>query len=89
VGDLLLTCAPLSKTIVVMVSRNVSRTTVRSLPHGHQSKWVFKLSMVWPHYHYERWATLRCGNPRWIHSAKNKWIDNKQNIDVVGQNAYP
>ncbi len=41
--------------------------------------------MVWPHWHYERWATIRCCKPRQVCSVVRKWVDDKQNVSVVGQ----
>jgi len=26
---------------------------------GHQNAWIFKLSMAWPHWHYERWIKTK------------------------------
>jgi hypothetical protein len=26
---------------------------------GHQSEWILKLSMAWPHWHYERWVKTK------------------------------
>jgi hypothetical protein len=43
------TCAPLSKTIVAIIFWNVSWVIVCSFLQGHWSKWVFRLSVVWPH----------------------------------------
>jgi hypothetical protein len=78
-------CVPLFKTIVVVVSWNVSWAIVRSFPQGHWSKWVPKLSMVWPHWHHERWATIGCGKPRQVCNVIRKWVDDKRNLGVIGQ----
>ncbi len=43
------TCVPFFKTIVVIVSRNVSWVIIRSFPQGHRSKWILISLMVWPH----------------------------------------
>jgi hypothetical protein len=29
-------------------------------------------------------GTIGCGKPKWIHSVVRKWIENKQNVCVVG-----
>jgi hypothetical protein len=78
------TCAPLSKTIVMIIPQNVLWVVLCSLPQGHQSKWVPRLSMVWPHWHYERWATIECGKPRHVCSVVRKWVEDKWNSSVVG-----
>ncbi len=85
VGDLHLTCASFSKTIVTIIFQSVSWATVCSFSQGHRSKWVPKLLMVWSHQHCERWATVRCGKPRWVRNVVRKWADDKGNVGVVGQ----
>jgi hypothetical protein len=77
------TCIVLSKTIIATISQNVLWATVRSLPHGHRSKWVPKSSMVWPHWHRERCIIIGYSKPRWVHSATRKWADDKQIVNVV------
>ncbi len=42
-------CAPLSTTIITIISLNVLCIVARSFLQRYQSKWVPKLSMVWPH----------------------------------------
>jgi hypothetical protein len=79
------TCAPLSKTIIATISWSVLWVVVRSLLQGHQSKWLHRSSMVWPHWHHERWATKGCCKPRQIHNVVRKWVDDKQNVGVVGR----
>ncbi len=39
--------------------------------------------MVWTHWHCEIWATVGCGKPRWVCSVVRKWVEDKQNVDVV------
>jgi hypothetical protein len=39
---------------------------IHSFPHGHWSKWVPRSSMVWPHWHHERWAIVGCGKPKQV-----------------------
>lgn len=77
------TCAPLFKNLVVMVSWKILWATMCSFTHGHQSKWIFKSSMVCPY--YEKCATIRCDKPRWIHNIIKKWMEDKQNASVIGQ----
>jgi len=79
------TCIVLSKTIIATMSQNVLWATIRSLPHGHRSKWVPRSSMVWPHWHRERCITIGCSKPRQVHSATRKWANDKQNVNVVKQ----
>jgi hypothetical protein len=78
------TCGSLCKVMVVIVFQSVSLATIRSLLHRHQSKWVFKLSMVWPHQQHERCTIIRYGKLRWVCSVVKKWVDDKQNVGVVG-----
>jgi hypothetical protein len=40
--------------------------------------------MVWPHWHHERWATIGCGKPKWVHNVVKKWANDKRNVGVVG-----
>jgi hypothetical protein len=79
------TCAPLSKSIIMIISQSVLWVVVRSFPQGYQNKWVFKLSMVWSHWHYERWATIECGKLRHVCSVVRKWVEDKWNASVVGR----
>jgi len=46
---------------------------------GHWNKWVLISSMVWPHWHHERWPTIGCGKPRWVCSAIRKQANDKCN----------
>jgi hypothetical protein len=85
VGDLLLTCVPFSKVVVMRISWSVSWVVVHSFPQRNWSKWVRRSSMVWPHSHCERWATVGCGKPKWVHDVVRKWVKDKQNAGVVGQ----
>jgi hypothetical protein len=79
------TFAPLSKVIAMIISQSVSWVTIRSFLQGHQSKWVPRSSMIWPHRHHERWAMVRCGKSRQVHSAAKKWTKDKWNASVVGR----
>jgi hypothetical protein len=79
------TCASLSKAIVAIVSQNVSWVIVCSLPQGQQNKWVPRSSMVWPHWHHERWTIVGCGKPRWVQNVVRKWVIDKRNVGVVGR----
>jgi hypothetical protein len=79
------TCVPLSKTIVATISRSVLWATVCLFLHGHRNKWVFRSLMVWPHWHHERWVTVKQGKLRWVHSALKKWVDDRWNVSVVKQ----
>jgi hypothetical protein len=45
----ILTCVPLSKAIVPTILQSVLWAIICSFSQGHQSKWVRRLSMVWPH----------------------------------------
>jgi hypothetical protein len=29
--------------------------------------------------------TIRCGKPKQVHNAMRKWVDDKQNVGVVGR----
>jgi len=79
------TCAPLSKIIVAIISQNVLCIVVHSFTQGHQSKWVPRLSMVWPHWHNEIWTTVGCGKLKPVPSAQKKWVRDRQKASVVGQ----
>jgi len=79
------TCAPLFKTIVAIIFQSVSWVVVHSLLKRHWSKWIFKLSMEWPHWHCEKWVIIRCGKPKRVHSVVRKWIEDKQNAGVIGR----
>jgi hypothetical protein len=78
------TCAPFSKAIVVIIFRNVSWVVVCLVPQRHQSKWVPRLSMVWPHWHYEKWAAIECDNWRHVCNVVRKWVRDNWNACVVG-----
>ncbi len=56
-----------------------------SFLQGHRSKWVFRSSIVWPHLHRERWAIIGCGKPRQVCNVVKKWVNDKQNVGVVGR----
>jgi hypothetical protein len=58
---------------------------VHSFLKGHWNKWVPKLSIIWPHWHCERWATIGSCNPRQVRNAMRKWVEDKQNENVIGQ----
>jgi hypothetical protein len=77
-------CVPFSKTIVVIIFEVYRGLLYNSLPQGHQSKWVPRSSMVWPHQCYERWETVGCGEPKRVHSVVKKWVENKWNAGVIG-----
>jgi hypothetical protein len=32
-----------------------------------------------------RWATVRCGKPRWVRNVVRKWTKDKQNANVLGR----
>jgi hypothetical protein len=78
------TCVPLSRTIVIIISLSVSWVDIHSLLQRHQNKWIPISSMVWPHWHHDKWATIGCSKPRWVHNAIRKWVEDKQNASVVG-----
>jgi hypothetical protein len=84
VGDLLLNMCSIFQNNSYDNILNVSWAVVHSLLQGHQSKWVLKLSMVWPHQCHERWETIGCGKPKRIHSVVKKWVKQKWNAGVVG-----
>jgi hypothetical protein len=62
---------------------SVSWVVVHSLLQGHQSKWVPRLSIVWPHKCHEKWETIGCDKPKRIHSVVKKWVEDKWNAGVV------
>jgi hypothetical protein len=50
----------------------------------HWNKWVLMSSMVWPHWHHEKWAIVGYDKPRWVHNVIRKWVEDKWNVGVVG-----
>jgi hypothetical protein len=80
-----LACVPFSKAIAMTISQSVSWVVICSFPQGHLSKWVHRSSMVWPHWHFERLATMGCGKSKWVHDVVRKWIKDKQNAGVARQ----
>jgi hypothetical protein len=87
----LCTWIPFSDTIVVTVSRSVSWAIVRSLQHDQHSKWLPKSSMIWPPWHHERCAIIRCDVLRQIWNVVKKWAEVKQNEGMIkwGNNHDP
>jgi len=79
------TCVSLFKTIVTIISWNASWVVIQSFLQGYQSKWVLRLSMVWPHWHCKRWSAIGCGKPRKVCSVARKWAKDKRNASVVRQ----
>jgi hypothetical protein len=79
------TCVSLSKIIVMIISRNASWVVICSFLQGHQSKWVPRSLMIWPHWHYERWVAIVCGKPRRICNAARKWVKDRRNASAVRQ----
>jgi hypothetical protein len=54
------------------------------IPTRAPNKWVLRSSMVWPHKHHERWATIGCGKPRQTCNVVRKWAKDKWNVVVLG-----
>ncbi len=80
----LCTWVPFSNTIVATISQSVSWAIVRSFQHEQCSKWIPKSSMVWPHWHHEICAIVRCGVLRRIWNVVRKWAENKWNEGMIG-----
>jgi hypothetical protein len=77
------TCVPFSKAIAATTSWSVLCIVVHCLPQGHRNKWVRRLSMVWSHWHHERWTLEGCGKLRWVRSDVRKWAGDRRKIGVV------
>jgi hypothetical protein len=78
------TCVPLSKTIVMIIFRSVLWAAIHSFPQRHKNEWIPKISMVWSHWHHDKWITIRCGKPRQIRNVVMKSTKYRQNANVVG-----
>ncbi len=63
----------------------MSWAVIHSLLQKHWNKWVIRSSMIWPPWHYERWANLGCGKPKQVHNVIIKWVKDKRNVGVLGQ----
>jgi hypothetical protein len=70
---------PFSNAIAITIFRSVSWATMHSLSHIQHNEWIPKSSMVWPHWHHERRATIGRGIPRHICNVVRKWVENKRN----------
>jgi hypothetical protein len=86
VGDLSLNmCSTFQSSNSNSIPKCAMSCVIHSFSQGHQNKWIFRLSMIWSHWHCKRWVTIGCGKPRRIHSVVRKWVDNKRNAGVIGR----